>query len=186
MDKIKLAVLAAGLSLASASPFATNCSDFIAGPNKVVAKYIAENASKPRDLFFNKKGDFTANKEEAARVNIDFVIKSFALSPEVVKQISARFTRAETLGVRTANRRLACKFIFDFNDGFRKTITDYRMIDVESTSDYNNIAAYYGPGEPQLSGSFDPREVAQTVIGFAVFNAVKASPEYKAQMAKFQ
>lgn len=185
MKKTKLALFAAGLSLASASVFATNCSDFVAGPNKAAAKYIATvGTGAYKDLYFNRKGNFTMDKSEVTSSNVDFIIKSYTLPTDVSKKIVFRFVRAETMGTRTANRRLVCKFIYEFNDGF-VTGSDFYILDVEPTSDYNNITAYYGPGEPASGGLFDPRVPAQRYINSAIFKAIREFPEYKTQMEKF-
>lgn len=185
MNKIKLAMCAAGLSLVSASAFATNCSDFVAGPNKVAAKYMSTvGTGVYHNLYFNRKGNFTLSEDEARQVNVDFVIKSYQLPADVAKKVFIRFTKAETLGTRTANRRLVCKFFFEYSDGFQTGSGSY-MIDVEPTSDYNDITAYYGPGEPRLSGSFNVRAMAQQNINGAISQAIKTNPEYMAQVAKF-
>lgn len=63
--------------------------------------------------------------------------------------------------------------------------TNYYILDVEPASDYANITAYYGPGEPKVGGSFNPRAVAQMILNITIFNAIKDNPDYKAQMAKF-
>lgn len=185
MKKIILALLTAALSLVAASAFATNCNDFVAGPNKVAAKYISTVGTGVfHNLYFNRKGNFTMDEETARSVNIDFTIKSYQLPADVVKKVFFRFTKADTMGKRNATGRMVCKFYYDFNDGY-KSGSNYYILDVEPTSDYNVITAYYGPGEPRAGGSFDARTVAQTTLDGTIFNAIKDFPEYKAQMAKF-
>ena len=99
MKKIIFALLAAALSFVAASAFATNCNDFVAGPNKLAAIYISTvGTSVFHNLYFNRKGNFTMNEDTARSVNVDFTIKSYQLPADVVKKVFFRFTKGRDNG----------------------------------------------------------------------------------------
>lgn len=67
---------------------------------------------------------------------------------------------------------MVCKFYCDFNDGY-KSGSDYSVLDVEPTGDYDVITAFSGIGEPRAGASFDARTVAQTSLDGKIFNAIR-------------
>jgi hypothetical protein len=185
MKNTKLAILAVGLSLVSASVFASpNCNDYVAGANQAIAKYIATTGSSAyKDIGFNKKGNFTFDKSQSGMV--DFWMKSYTLPTAVVKKVYYRFTDAATMGTRTSTGRLVCRFRGEYSDSF-VTGTDERNFDVDPFSKTSNVSMTYSPGEPRGGWDFDAGAIAQWIISSAITKAVVNDPEYKAQMAKLR
>jgi hypothetical protein len=187
MKRTTHTLVAAGFCVMAGSAFASqNCGDYTAGANKAIAKYIATvGTGTYKDLYFDRKGNFTLDKEEAQSVHIDFVIKSYKLPADAIKKVYYRFTDATTKGVRTGTGRLVCSFRGEYSDGIT-TGSDVRNFDVDATSDTSNVSMIYSPNEPRGGTKFSAGAIAQWAINSAISKVIVTDPEYQAQMAKLR
>ncbi|MYM96489.1 hypothetical protein [Duganella vulcania] len=179
MNKTKLAVFAAGLSILSASALAANpCIPYATEANAAIAKALAADAVRTyNDIYFNRKGAFIL-KSDYSGENYDFILKSYTLPAGLGKKMYYRFTDAVFKGTRNDTGAIVCSMRGEYSDGF-SVRTDVRNFDI-------NHEIVYSREEPRGGATFVPAGVARWVIMWAITKTVVNDPGYKAEMAKIQ
>src|SRR5476649_1332301 len=120
MNKTKLALFAAGLSIFSASALAaTNpCIPYATEANTAIAKALAADAVRTyNDTYFNRKGAFILKSDYSGQ-DYDFILKSYTLPAGLGKKMYYRFTDAVFKGTRNGTGAIVCSMQGEFSDGF--------------------------------------------------------------------